>query len=89
MSEVSAEDVLGGLPVEGAAGSKLQIVIICPVLLELLTSSPGVPILASLLQPTTVLAMLLGVTPQALDTHHLASKYTPKYMTSLIQTFHL
>ncbi|XP_073993161.1 DBB domain-containing protein stumps isoform X1 [Rhodnius prolixus] len=75
LSEVSAEDVLGGLPVEGAAGSKLQIVIICPVLLELLTSSPGVPILASLLQPTTVLAMLLGVTPQALDTHHLASLF--------------
>ncbi|KAK9504830.1 hypothetical protein O3M35_009010 [Rhynocoris fuscipes] len=75
LCEVSAEDVLGGAPIEGTAGSKLQIVIVCPVLLELLTSSPGVPILASLLQPATVLAMLLGVTPQTLHAHHLASLF--------------
>ncbi|XP_014253061.1 phosphoinositide 3-kinase adapter protein 1 isoform X2 [Cimex lectularius] len=75
LAKVCVEDVLGGLPVEGSSGSRLQIVIVCPTFLDALTSSTGVPILASLLQPASVLAMLLGVTSKNLDCHPLTSLF--------------
>lgn len=68
------ENVLMGLPVDGSTGSRLQIVIVCPKFLRVLSNSQGVPILATMLQPATVLAMLLGVTPQTLETHQYAGK---------------
>ena len=72
---MNVEDVLMGMSVEGSCGSRLQIVIVCPVFLDALSSSPGAPILASMLQPASVLAMLLGVSQQTLDGHHLSSTF--------------
>ncbi|BES92418.1 Phosphoinositide-3-kinase adaptor protein 1 [Nesidiocoris tenuis] len=75
LAKVNAEDVLMGLSVEGACGSRLQIVIVCPVFLDALASNPGAPILASMLQPASVLAMLLGVSQQTLEGHHLSNLF--------------
>lgn len=75
LARVMIENVLMGLPVEGSSGSRLQIVIVCPKFLRVLSNSQGVPILATLLQPATVLAMLLGVTPQLLENHQYAGLF--------------
>uniref|UniRef100_A0A0A9VYH6 Phosphoinositide 3-kinase adapter protein 1 n=1 Tax=Lygus hesperus TaxID=30085 RepID=A0A0A9VYH6_LYGHE len=75
LAKVNAEDVLMGMSVEGSCGSRLQIVIVCPVFLDALASSPGAPILASMLQPASVLAMLLGVSQQTLEAHHLSNLF--------------
>ncbi|XP_014290772.1 phosphoinositide 3-kinase adapter protein 1 isoform X3 [Halyomorpha halys] len=75
LARVMVENVLMGLPVEGSSGSRLQIVIICPKFLRVLSTSQGVPILATMLQPATVLAMLLGVTAQALEMHQYAGLF--------------
>ncbi|CAH1405600.1 unnamed protein product [Nezara viridula] len=75
LARVMIENVLMGLPVEGSSGSRLQIVIICPKFLRVLSTSQGVPILATMLQPATVLAMLLGVTAQALEMHQYAGLF--------------
>lgn len=77
LARVNAEDVLMGMSVEGSCGSRLQIVIVCPIFLDAIASSPGAPILASMLQPASVLAMLLGVGQQTLESHHLSSESTP------------
>lgn len=72
---VSVEDVLSGVvPVsqhDSIFKARLQLVVLCPVFLESLSSSLApAAVLGTLLQPGHVLAMLLGVSDDSVTIQH-------------------
>ncbi|XP_054268083.1 phosphoinositide 3-kinase adapter protein 1-like isoform X2 [Macrosteles quadrilineatus] len=74
---LSVEDVLTGVTVASQHDSvfkaRLQLVILCPVLLQCLSAAKSPGLLGTLLQPGHVLGMLLGVTDESITLQHRAA----------------
>lgn len=71
------EEVVSGVDAsqhDSIMKARLQLVILCPSLLSSLVAPGPAALLGSLLQPGRVLAMLLGVTDEAVTMQHRAGE---------------